>query len=1096
MAYSTLPSNPTPHTIAQLLPKLHDADSDLRYMALNDLHHVLQTGSPSLLMYENNLCVRTIDGLLNTLNDSNGEVQNMAVKCLGPFSNRVPESVLFSIIDKISGMQTGNSVDHSIPALALRAIVVALPKLTPGTYRSSAVQEAHSAISKVLIPRLIGSAIVQHGRKDQATSFKGMLETDIETGQDSNAIDVLTEVVRGFGPMLQDAEIQALQKLLLNALESERTNSVLRKKAVSALSIVAMYFSDALLSSFISRLIESFRNPHLTCTKRKLFITVLGSLARSIPKNFGPYLKTLAPFVLSAVSEPEDDVTESVGGFEANSDDNEVKEVALSTLESFVISCSEDMLAYKADCISTGLRFLVYDPNIADDDEEEDTDIDEGATSSNQEDFEEEDTYEDDDGDNDDDDDDDSWKVRRCAARLMYTVISVYNNNQLLDENTLFNKIAPVLISRLKEREESVRLDVLRTLSCLIRRAAKDIGVTETIYQVDTSDSGISHGINATRKRRRGQSDASMIDSPSGLPVEASLTTDSSRLPAQVENQEGLASICSDIGRTLTHFLKKSSNSTIKQPSIVLLKDIIIVQPASLSGILSQLIRSVTSDIKNSRFQTSASYRASSSASVTVNSLRVHALQFISLVIRTQSADKLVPDLDDIIAALTAAVTDRHSRISMEALLTVEQIIAILTEGSKSPAVSSEIVLPKLFDIIVDRINIGDTDSEVRQCAIHAMGFFLSQSCVKANFISHEKEKLGFEILEDKLKKEITRIASARAIQSIAVRLDDRGDVSEIWLRNVSLELAAHLRKANRVLRLSSLQALKAITSNQVWREKLDNRSIREIMGLLMPLFSTNDLQIVNTALTVTALFTTQDAEAAVSTELNDAICTLVRSSVAGPSLDTLLTLIRNIGESGTGKPLMSSLLKDIGVGGHPEIMGKTVGTLLVSGSQTVGVTYHQFVSELRETKDEKRKCLALAILGQTGFLLGPSSTLKPDFFMTYLSPESSQASLSAALALGRAGAGNLSSYLPSILSAMEDLPNFQYHLLHSVKEILLQENTHLNIVSFTKPLWDNIISASRTEDNRAIGAECMGRLAKIDPRTFLPQLQVCEKLY
>lgn len=682
MSCHTHSSNPTPHTIAQLLPKLHDADSDLRYMALNDLHHILQTGSPSLLMYENNLCARTIDGLLNTLNDTNGEVQNMAVKCLGPFANKVPENVLFSIIEKVSSMQTGNTIDHSIPALALRGIVMALPQITPGTHRSSAVLEAHSAISRVLIPRLVGSAVTR-GRKDQAMPLKGMIEVDIETGQDSNAIDVLIEVVRRFGPMLYDSEIHAVQKLLLNALENERTNSVLRKKAVSALSSVAMYFPDALLSSFISRLIESFRNPHLTNTERKLYITVLGSLARSIPKKFGPSLKTLAPFVLSAVSNLGDNATGFVGDSGADCDDNEVKEAALIALESFLTSCSEDMLPYKDDCIGAGLNFLAFDPNFANENEEENASIDEGATSSDQEDFEEEDRYEDD--DDDDDDDDDSWKVRRCAARLIYTLINVYNNKKLLDENALLDEIAPVVISRLKEREESVRLEILRTLSCLMRRAAKDFGLTGNIYDVDINDNDLPTRINITRKRRRGQSDASMLDSQSELPIEVA----SPRSSAQVENREALASICSEIGRALTQFFKKPNNLTTKQSSLALLKDIIIVQPSSLSDSIGQIIKSVTNDIKNSGVQASAPSR-SSAASVTVNLLRVHALQFISLVVRTQSTENLALYLDEIIAALTVAVKDRHSKVSIEALLNVEQIIAILTENSKSPVILSE----------------------------------------------------------------------------------------------------------------------------------------------------------------------------------------------------------------------------------------------------------------------------------------------------------------------------------------------------------------------------------------------------------------------
>jgi cullin-associated NEDD8-dissociated protein 1 len=55
---------------------------------------------------------------------------------------------------------------------------------------------------------------------------------------------------------------------------------MMKKKSVTAISTLAGYFSDQLLSSFLSRVIELLRDAHLTRTKRKLYITILGSMAR------------------------------------------------------------------------------------------------------------------------------------------------------------------------------------------------------------------------------------------------------------------------------------------------------------------------------------------------------------------------------------------------------------------------------------------------------------------------------------------------------------------------------------------------------------------------------------------------------------------------------------------------------------------------------------------------------------------------------------------------------------------------------------------------------------------------------------------------
>jgi cullin-associated NEDD8-dissociated protein 1 len=77
---STISSNPNPQTVAQLLPKLSDADPDYRFMSLNDLFQVLSSGKPDFLHNDYNTAARAVDGILKTLDDQNGEVQNLAIK--------------------------------------------------------------------------------------------------------------------------------------------------------------------------------------------------------------------------------------------------------------------------------------------------------------------------------------------------------------------------------------------------------------------------------------------------------------------------------------------------------------------------------------------------------------------------------------------------------------------------------------------------------------------------------------------------------------------------------------------------------------------------------------------------------------------------------------------------------------------------------------------------------------------------------------------------------------------------------------------------------------------------------------------------------
>ena len=80
MMAPSVPQNPTPAQALALLPKLSDADADLRYMSLNDLYNTLNAGASTFLTNDYHTSAKIIDGVLQTLDDQNGEVQNQAIK--------------------------------------------------------------------------------------------------------------------------------------------------------------------------------------------------------------------------------------------------------------------------------------------------------------------------------------------------------------------------------------------------------------------------------------------------------------------------------------------------------------------------------------------------------------------------------------------------------------------------------------------------------------------------------------------------------------------------------------------------------------------------------------------------------------------------------------------------------------------------------------------------------------------------------------------------------------------------------------------------------------------------------------------------------
>lgn len=80
----------TPQAVIGHVQKLSDADPDFRFMSLNDLLQLLTTARDDFLQHDYNIAARTVDGIIKTLDDQNGEVQNLAIKWLvQPFNSFV-----------------------------------------------------------------------------------------------------------------------------------------------------------------------------------------------------------------------------------------------------------------------------------------------------------------------------------------------------------------------------------------------------------------------------------------------------------------------------------------------------------------------------------------------------------------------------------------------------------------------------------------------------------------------------------------------------------------------------------------------------------------------------------------------------------------------------------------------------------------------------------------------------------------------------------------------------------------------------------------------------------------------------------------------
>jgi cullin-associated NEDD8-dissociated protein 1 len=991
----------------------------------------------------------------------------------------MPYELLPRFIDSLTNLATPKSQDQSIAPTATRYLVISLPRPVAGVASSQAVVETFDAVSRMLIPRLIGQVVLpfdNKGRK-QPSIHTAILAVDPKRGANMDAIDLCSETIRCFGPLLREQENAALLKKLLEIIEGEPTGVVAKKKAVSAVSLLALYISNSLLSTFVSNIIESLRMPHLPAVRRRLLIMLVGSVAHSIPRRFGQYLSTIAPFVLSALSKDEYDQLledrDEEGSVSSHAE--EVKEAALVTLEDCLASCVNEMRPFTDEAMEASIRYLSYDPAVVmDSDDEADAMEDDGDDFVDEEDYEQEVALS--------DSEDSSWKIRRCAVKALTALITT-RAPDLMESNVLYDRIAPFLIKRFNEREENVRLEILSTMTLVLQRTSQ-VTFDSGEVVIDESMLPPSPTLTHSRKRRRGESNASATDI-SFLIGAAS--------PGQSPSPiSGPKAEIGKLGPSMIQAAVKlfgQKDLSTKLSVISLLTEYAHLRHGGLSDHLSQLVQPTVNMIKSDG-------GAKGVTSSLGNNLRIEALRFLLAICETHSSKVVAPFLESIVPVVILPIQDKYFKIACHALQASEGVIKVLTpprtlanDGKNGPHVKA------FFDAISSKARANDTDLEVRKHAIHALGVLCVRTSSTPTLLSPSDRTTAFAILEERLGNETTRQASVEAIDAIVTFADDKTTVQPEWIQKVAIELSHQLRKADIRLRNSSIIALRKISTNPVTNKGFDEATIVSLTTTLTGLLDSVNVGGLTAACVILTALVEKAPTKVVTPALNNAICAVLSSSIAGSAFERLKELLEIIGEQGVGKNLMQDLLKKVGVGGDSTIVGSAIGTLMVSGGSSVGVEVSDILKELESAADDQRKCLALCVLGEVGLRRGRSSSLEPQTFLEYFKLTSDVVPRVAAISLGRAGAGNPPTYFPVIMTTLKTADQAQPLLLHSVKEILQNSSKSKADAEYADAIWDDIIKISSSEENRTVGAECIGRLLVLNPAKYIESLQVSSYL-
>lgn len=392
------------YQIATLLEKMTSADKDFRFMATNDLMVELQKDSIKL---DDDSERKVVKMLLKLLEDKNGEVQNLAVKCLGPLVSKVKEFQVETIVDTlVSNMLGENEQLRDISSIGLKTVIAELP--------------AASSLASTICTNI----------KDKLTSA---ISRQNDVSVQLEVLDIMGDILARFGSVLVSSH-SVILNALLPQLSSPRL--AVRKRSIIAISYLVISCKDSHFSELMDFLMQEL-SQNIEDSTSGTFIQCIASITRTAGHRVGDHLDRLIP-VINAYCEKDDD---------------ELRENCLQAFESFIKRCPKQVSSHISSIVDISITYIAFDPNYnyeADDDDAMDMDGEDEGESDEE--------YS--------DDDDMSWKVRRAAAKCLDAVIST--RHELLA--FIYKKISPVLISRFKEREENVKSDIFHAFISLLKQ--------------------------------------------------------------------------------------------------------------------------------------------------------------------------------------------------------------------------------------------------------------------------------------------------------------------------------------------------------------------------------------------------------------------------------------------------------------------------------------------------------------------------------------------------------------------------------------------------------------------------------------------------
>lgn len=864
-------------------------------------------------------------------------------------------------------------------------------------------------------------------------------------------LEVLTEILCNFGNVLISYHSQLLS-CLVQQLHSQRL--AVRKRAINALSYLIACSNNTIFQQLLQILLDELKKKKLT-QLNKTYIQCLSSISKQSGNKIGENLELIIPLVV----------------YYSQSKDDELIEYSLQAFESFVKRCpSNQMHNYIKDIISLCLKYVQYDPNY-----NYDNDDDEIRMETDQEEGENEEEDENDDDNEYSDDDDVSWKIRRAAAKCLEAIINT-RHEQL---QFFYTQVAPLLINRFKEREETVRCDLFNVYLCILQQTKSIVNVQTLNLIDDKHENTLNYEIN--------DKDYEIIQLLK------------KQIPVLLKSVQKLL---------------KDKSIKSRQCVYLILTQICTIIPNGLSSYISTLINGVQYSLLDDQKHSTSN-------------MKIDALNFLLQLLATHDNKLFYPHLEQLINLVIVCVQDNFYKIVSDSLL----VSTYLTRICKTETPKNKDILLKLYDVILKRLKQTDIDQEVKERAITSMAHLISNL---SNKLGNEVTSSSWSILIERLKNEITRLTTIKAIKLVTDSQQQEKVLDLKYLLNESVPLiSSYLRKNHRTLRLASINCLLSIykyNSSNITSEQLKVNILPEVALLI----SDNDLHITQVTLKLLTLVCKLNGPQLIVPMIPQLLLLIQSPLLQGLALESLIELyqeiVRHNYNSLTYKETIHMLTKPIynpstiktknqpqetsssSLAIHKQAfysIAKCIANLTVDNKSINDTTYYliikQFINDIKSDKSsESIKLLCLLCLGETGKYIELNSKELNEtpnelekVILNSFSSNIEEVKSAASYALGYLSLGNLNKYIPFILNEINLQTKKQYLLLNSLKEIInylstsRQQDGYLKLKDYLNEIWLILMKNSECneEGTRNVVAECLGKLILLRPNELMPKL-------